>query len=184
MEKALDKGKIIAVYGPVVDVQFNPRRLLPGIYETIEVFTYKGQKVVLEIVEHRQNNICRCIALGPTYGLKRNSEAIATGSKLRIPKARNLYGRIVNVMGEAIDGRGEIKIEDAETIAVRRSHETEPIDIAETDGSKFVITETGIKAIDLLFPLVKGSKTGILGGAALGKTILILEIIHNIINKQ
>lgn len=184
MEKALDKGKIIAVYGPVVDVQFSPKRLPPGIYETIEVFTYKGQKVVLEIVEHRQNNVCRCIALGPTYGLKRNSEAIATGSKLRIPKAQNLYGRIVNVMGEAIDGQGEIKIKNAETVAVRRSHETEPIDIAETDGSKFVITETGIKAIDLLFPLVKGSKTGILGGAALGKTILILEIIHNIITKQ
>ncbi|HDN85090.1 MAG TPA: F0F1 ATP synthase subunit beta [Candidatus Aerophobetes bacterium] len=181
-----EKGKIMAVYGPVVDVAFENLELLPGIYEILETQTYDGKRLVLEVVEHRESNICRCIALGPTYGLQKNSEAIASSSLLMVPKAEYLFGRVVNVMGKPIDNKGEIKLKGTDGyIPTRRPMNTEVCDIGEGDSvTKYEITESGIKMIDLLFPLVKGSKTGIVGGAALGKTILILEIIHNIITQQ
>jgi len=187
MEKEIKrkKGKVVAVYGPVVDVGFEDVKLLPGIYETVRVATYDGKEIILEVVEHREDNICRCIALGPTYGLQRNSEAIPSGSLLMVPKAENLFGRIVNVMGQPIDEGEPINLKSDDFVPTRHPMDKESIDVDGGDGSRgYEITETGIKAIDLLFPLVKGSKTGILGGAALGKTVLILEIIHNIITKQ
>jgi F-type H+-transporting ATPase subunit beta len=188
MEKEIkkEKGKIVAVYGPVVDVGFKNVKLLPGIYETVSVSTYDGKEVILEVVEHRENNICRCIALGPTYGLQRNSDATPSGSLLMVPKAEHLFGRIVNVMGQPLDEGAAIKLSGPDDfVPTRRPMDKESIDVNDGEGSRgYEITETGIKAIDLLFPLVKGSKTGILGGAALGKTVLILEIIHNIITKQ
>lgn len=176
-------GKIISVYGSVVDTQFGSDKL-PAIYEIINASTFDGTGVVLEVVEHHEPNICRCIALNPTYGLQRNSPCRATGKPLSIPAGKNLYGRVVNVVGEAIDGKE--KTDRSLTVPIRRSQAgPEARDIIEVDARlKFDIMETGIKVIDLLAPLVKGSKTGILGGAGLGKTILILEIIHNIITKQ
>jgi F-type H+-transporting ATPase subunit beta len=134
-------------------------------------------------VEHYEPNICKCIALTPTYGVKRDSSCGATGKSLAVPVGDELYGRILNVMGNPIDDKGPINA--SEIIAVRsRSKEAQEVVIQEHAKLKYEIMITGIKAIDLLFPLVKGSKTGILGGAALGKTILILEIIHNIITEQ
>jgi F-type H+-transporting ATPase subunit beta len=185
-ETKREKGKITAVYGPVVDVTFKNVELLPGIYEVLDAKTYDGKEVVLEVVEHRENNVCRCIALGPTYGLQKNSDVTPSGSLLMVPKAEYLFGRIVNVLGKPLDGGKEIKLDSPdEFVPTRHPMDTESIDVTDADSSvSYEITETGIKMIDLLFPLVKGSKTGILGGAALGKTILILEIIHNIITKQ
>ncbi len=175
------KGKIAAIYGSVVDCAFDGK--IPAIYEVITAVTTAGEEVVLEVVEHHPPNICRCIALNFIYGLQRNSECIATGSVLRVPHGKYLYGRVVNVSGRPIDGMGAV--EAGETVAVRKAAQANK-EVFATDGDalKFEIMETGIKVIDLLSPLVKGSKTGILGGAGLGKTVLILEIIHNIISKH
>jgi len=179
---AVKEGKIIAVYGSVVDVQFKGQAL-PVIYEVINTATFSGQEVVLEVLEHHEPDICRCIALTPTYGLRRNSSCVATGKSLSVPTGENLYGRVVNVLGKPIDNKGDVAGTD--TIPVRSGRESRRQILVEAGSKlKFDIMETGIKAVDLLAPLVKGSKTGILGGAALGKTILMLEIIHNIITKH
>jgi F-type H+-transporting ATPase subunit beta len=177
------KGKIVAVYGSVVDVAFEAEKL-PIIYEIIRSTTFDESEVILEVVEHREPNICRCIALNFTYGLQRNSVCEATGKTLTVPDGESLYGRVVNVMGQPIDGKGPIDIK--KNITIRNHHQAflEKNILQENDELKFELMETGIKAIDLLSPLVKGSKTGVLGGAGLGKTILILEIIHNIITKH
>ncbi len=179
------KGKITGVYGSVVDVQFSDT-ILPAIHEVIKAATFDNKEVVLEVVEHLEPNICRCIALNPTYGIKRNSFAEATGKPLMVPVGNKVYGRVLNVMGKPIDGKGSIDVADSELIPIRNSHAYSADNeiFNEKEVLKFEIMETGIKVIDLLSPLVKGSKTGILGGAGLGKTILILEIIHNIITKH
>jgi F-type H+-transporting ATPase subunit beta len=177
------EGKIVSVYGPVVDAQFegNP---LPAVYEVINAQTFSGASVVLEVVEHYYPNICRCIALTSTYGLRRNSSCRSSGQALSVAEGSKLYGRVVNVLGKPIDKKGDI--DDSVRIPTRgllEDNRNQTI-LSDEKGLKFEIMETGIKVIDLMFPLVKGSKTGILGGAALGKTILILEIIHNIITKH
>jgi F-type H+-transporting ATPase subunit beta len=176
------EGKVVAVYGAVVDIQFEGTAM-PAIFEIVEGSTFYGEDIILEVVEHYDPNICRCIALTPTFGLKRNSPCTATGRVLSVPVGDKLYGRILNVLGEPIDGKGPVEAE--ERIAVRRSiQESKEVIVDQSEQLKFDIMQTGIKIIDLLSPLVKGSKTGVLGGASLGKTILILEIIHNIITKQ
>jgi F-type H+/Na+-transporting ATPase subunit beta len=172
-------GKVVAVYGSAVDVQFEDGRF-PAIFEIVKAATLDNREVVLEVVEHHQPNICRCMALHDTHGLRRNSACVATGAVLSVPQGQYLYGRVVNVLGQPIDGNGPI--DAPETVAVRNRGRKETTFF--DDGAKLEVMETGIKAIDLLSPLIKGSKTGILGGAGLGKTILILEIIHNIIKKH
>lgn len=173
------QGKVTAVYGSAVDVQFD-NVALPSIYEILTCVTLDNTEVVLEVIEHHQPNICRCIALNFTYGLCRNSACTATGKVLSVAEGQHLYGRVVNVLGKAIDGGAPIVA--PQTVAVRSPRKARQEFLSET--AKLEILETGIKAIDLLSPLIKGSKTGILGGAGLGKTILILEIIHNIITKH
>lgn len=176
------KGKITAISGSVVDVQFEGEEL-PAIYEVITAHTFDNNEVVMEVIEHRDPNICRCIALNQTYGLRRNSAASSAGRQLSVPVGEKLYGRVLNVLGQPIDGKGPIGA--SETIPIRNPQlSSERRKLVEEDAKiKYEIMETGIKVIDLLSPLLKGSKTGILGGAGLGKTILILEIIHNIISK-
>jgi len=175
-------GKIVSVFGSVVDVEFQGGKM-PAIYEVLRAFTFDGNEITLEVVEHHDPNICRCIALNFTYGLQRNSPIKTTGQVLSVPDGKYLYGRVVNVMGKPIDGGGPIEAGETIPVRSRRSGQKEAI-FDENIKVEFDIMETGIKVIDLLSPLVKGSKTGILGGAGLGKTILILEIIHNIITKQ
>lgn len=184
MEGNGKKGRVIAVYGSVVDVAFDSERL-PVIYEIIKGVTFDGNEVILEVVEHREPNICRCIALNFTYGLQRNSLCEATGSPLMVPDGESIYGRVVNVMGQPIDGKGPV--DRSKLIPIRNLYQSTLSSrtlLQDTEELKFELMETGIKVIDLLAPLVNGSKTGILGGAGLGKTILILEIIHNIITKH
>ena len=176
------KGKVIAVYGPVVDVQFENIDLPPGIYEILLTKNYNNEKIVLEIIEHKENGICRCVALSFTYGLRRNTPVEITNSVLAVPPGKDLYGRLINVLGEPIDGKGPIKTK--ERIPIHQPLLDRSIKIKDESELKYEIMETGIKVIDLLFPFIKGSKTGILGGAACGKSILILEIIHNIARKQ
>ncbi len=182
MEHTLE-GKIVAVYGAVVDVQF-ANSSMPGIHEVVKTYNFDGMEIILEVIEHREPNICRCIALTSTFGLVRNSACTSTGKALCVPAGERLYGRVVNVLGEPIDDKPPVAEGEMIPIHESRAKAREAGSMSAELRIEFEIMETGIKVIDLLFPLVKGSKTGILGGAALGKTILILEIIHNIITKH
>jgi F-type H+-transporting ATPase subunit beta len=177
-----EKGILISLYGSVADVVFEGKTL-PTLYEIIVASAFSGDEVIFEVIEHREGNICRCIALNSTYGVRRNSPCRATGTRLAVPSGEHLYGRVVNVLGRPIDDGPPIQ---AAASVLTRSPKTSQRALYYDGASKlrFEIMETGIKVIDLLSPLVKGSKTGILGGAGLGKTILILEIIHNIISKH
>ena len=173
-------GRIIAVYGPVVDVQFNKHDTRPSIYDIIRTQTYDGRKVVLEVVQHVNEDICRCISLGSTYGLQRDAACLSDGLPIEVPCSDKIYGRLLNVLGEPLDKKEEILGDTKRPI-----HQDRDIaDFAPKETKALEILETGIKMIDLLFPLVKGTKTGILGGAALGKSLLTLEIIHNITKRH
>lgn len=175
-------GRVISVEGPVVDVQFEPGDAMPNVYEAIETKNFDGEKITLEVVEHLENRVARCIALGSTLNIPYNTAAVPSGDVIRIPTGPEMFGRIVNVMGQAIDRQGEITT--AETAPIRRSIANVRLNPDHLLGGEPEILETGIKVFDFLFPLVKGSKTGILGGAALGKSILILEMIHNVVQKH
>ncbi|MCX5708839.1 MAG: F0F1 ATP synthase subunit beta [Candidatus Omnitrophica bacterium] len=177
----LKKGYVISVQGPVVDVKFDLEKDIPAIYENINTQTVDGKRVVLEVAEHMQGNIARCIAINSTFNLQRNAEVICSGSTIQIPAGDSIYGRIINIWGDAIDQKGEIP--PGERLPIRGQRLYQKVS-SKTKTEKFEVLETGIKIIDLLFPLVKGSKNGILGGAALGKSILTLEIIHNIVKKH
>ncbi|MBL7092297.1 MAG: F0F1 ATP synthase subunit beta [Candidatus Omnitrophica bacterium] len=185
----MKKGKVIAIQGPVVIVRFAPGEAPPAIYDILETETYNGQRVVLEVVEYvgRRatdiDNIARCIPLTPIFGLQRNAEILACDSGIKTPVGKETCSRILNVLGEPIDKKGPLK-----TKLTRFTHKKKAVALNNIEGAKgslrFEVMETGIKALDLLFPLIKGTRTGILGGAALGKSILILELMHNIIKKQ
>ncbi len=166
------QGRIEALYGPVVDIRFKDG--LPRMYERVVTQNCEGEDIDLEVVAYLGEDIARCIALAPTYGLKRWAAAEALARPITVPEAENVTGRILNVLGEPIDNKGSIAA--GEMFPIRR------LDMGKKErmvSEEVEILETGIKVIDLLSPLVKGSKTGIIGGAALGKSILTLEIINN-----
>ncbi len=171
-------GSIVSVFGPVVDVKFEGVSV--SLNEALSV-DCNGKELILEVVEHTGDNICRCVSLGATYGLQRNAQVTRKGSPLTIPTGDGLYGRVINALGQPIDGKGEIKSDHY--MPIHKSADIPKVHIKKKSGLDFNVIETGIKAIDLLFPFVKGSKIGALGGAACGKTILVLEIIHNITKK-
>ncbi len=176
------KGTVIAAQGPIVDVQFKSLKDLPAIHETVTVKTFDGRVIVLVVAEHLQNLVVRCLSFGPTVNLKRNAEAEASGGPLKIPVGECLFGRIINVTGEPIDNKGKI---DAKVMASTEKD----ISRAYLNPDRLIVQEpklleTGIKMVDLLFPMIKGSKTGLIGGAGLGKTVLMLELIHNVIAKH
>ncbi|MFA5092812.1 MAG: F0F1 ATP synthase subunit beta [Candidatus Omnitrophota bacterium] len=181
MEEKL--GKVIAVYGSVVDVQFPVDVELPEIKALLKVLGNLQKEVLLHVVEHRMHNVCRCIALGFTYGVGRNMSVRQEKQGLVIPRnIEALYGRVLNAMIKPVDYKEGFDLTDGIAITNTVSHAK--LEVSPEGQSKAEVIQTGIKMIDLLFPLVKGSKTGLLGGAACGKTILILEIIHNIITYQ
>jgi len=175
-------GKVISVQGPVVDVKFEHSEDVPNIYSVILTKNVLGEDIILEVAEHLPSNIARCIAINSTINLQRNAEAYVLSDAIQIPVGDVLYSRIVNVLGEPIDHKGEIV--SKEKWPIRRKDIEKEIKIEKGKRKGFEILETGIKIIDLLFPLVKGSKTGILGGAALGKSILVLEIIQHIVKRH
>ncbi len=175
-------GRVSAVHGPVVDVVFPHGGALPSLHEILRTSTQDRQEVVLEAIEHREGNVVRCFALTPTYGLARNAAVAPTGRPLMVPMGQRVLGRVVNVLGEPLDNKGALP--PGQDYPVRRGQTRERVSLNYKGAAGFEIIETGIKMIDLLFPLIKNTKTGVLGGAALGKSILTLEIIHNIIKKQ
>lgn len=174
-------GYVVSVQGPVVDVKFPSKDDIPNILENINTNTVDNKKVVLEVAEHFPGNVARCIAVNSTFNLQRSAPCYASGEPIQIPPGDTLYGRIINIWGEPIDQKGDLP--SGERIPIRKPRLGVRLSSSQDRPERFEIMETGIKIIDLLFPLVKGSKTGILGGAALGKSILTLEIIHNIVRK-
>jgi len=164
----MNVGKIVQVIGPVVDVEFERP---PLIYSGLEVEKGDG-RLVLEVQQHLGANVVRAVALGPTDGLFRGQKVIDTGKPISVPVGRGLLGRLINVYGEPIDNQGPIAAEKYYPI----HREPPPLMEQETEIEIF---ETGIKVIDLICPFPKGGKIGLFGGAGVGKTVLMLELIHN-----
>ena len=181
-EKQTTTGKVIAVQGPVVDVQFTRVEDMPDLHETIETKTFDKRVVILLVAEHLEGNIARCVALGSTLNLQRNAAAVAQGETLTIPIGDELFGRIINVMGDPIDGKGPILTQ--RRAPIHKDVSRVAMNVGELASGKAEIVETGIKVVDLLFPVVRGSKTGVIGGAGCGKTVLIMELIHNIVEEH
>jgi F-type H+/Na+-transporting ATPase subunit beta len=165
-------GKIVQIIGAVVDVEF-PEGELPEIYNALELKTDDGQRLVLEVQQHLGNDWVRCIAMATTDGLRRGIEAVDTGAPILVPVGKPALGRLLNVLGEPIDGKGELICDKYYPI-----HRPSPsFEDQETSSHVF---ETGIKVIDLIAPFTKGGKTGVFGGAGVGKTFIIMELIRNI----
>jgi F-type H+-transporting ATPase subunit beta len=165
------KGKVVQVIGTVVDVEFPPDEL-PAIYNGIEI-PLDGGKIVLETQHHIGNNWVRAVALTPTDGLRRGAEAIDMGSPITVPVGRATLGRLFNVFGEPLDGLGEVKAEQRYPI-----HRLPP-SLVEQETTPQML-ETGLKVMDLITPFTKGGKVGAYGGAGVGKTVIITELIRNI----
>jgi F-type H+-transporting ATPase subunit beta len=165
------KGKVVQVIGTVVDVEFPPDEL-PAIYNGIEI-PLDGGKIVLETQHHIGNNWVRAVALSPTDGLRRGAEAIDMGSPITVPVGRATLGRLFNVFGEPLDGLGEVKAEQRYPI-----HRLPP-SLVEQETTPQML-ETGLKVMDLITPFTKGGKVGAYGGAGVGKTVIITELIRNI----
>lgn len=166
-----NKGKIVQVSGPVIDVEFENGNL-PSIKEALYVMN-NGKKCVMEVSQHIGHNVVRCIMLAASEGLCRDMEVTATGAGIQVPVGEKTLGRLFNVLGEALDD-GEA-LEDAEHWCIHREPPT-----FENQSPVVEMLETGIKVIDLLAPYAKGGKIGLFGGAGVGKTVLIQELIHNI----
>jgi len=181
-------GRVVQIIGPVVDIEFPPGQL-PSIYNAIKIPKRETgigirpsqqdlmQELVLEVQTELGNNQVRCLALGVTDGLERGAEAHDTGSAIRVPVGKETLGRIFNVLGQPIDQKGPVKTKD--TYPIHRPAPT----LEEQDPSKNVF-ETGIKVVDLICPYARGGKTGLFGGAGVGKTVLIMELIHNVATKH
>jgi F-type H+-transporting ATPase subunit beta len=176
------RGRVIAVQGPVVDVKFNSVEDMPDLHEVIKTRTFDRRDAMLVVAEHLEGNLARCVSLASTLNLQRNAPAIGTGSPLKVPVGNALFGRIVNVMGQPIDGKGPIAAEAMWPI--HRDISKVDLSVDKVRSSRADVLETGIKVVDLLFPVVRGSKTGIIGGAGCGKTVLISELIHNIVEEH
>ena len=164
-------GKIVQVIGPVVDIRFHPDHL-PTILNEIDIVKPDG-KMVAEVAQHIGDDIVRCIAMSSTDGLVRGMECIDTGAPIEVPVGNEVLGRMFNVLGEPIDGLGDVKATQKRPI-----HREAPSFAEQRSSSE--ILETGIKVIDLLCPYTKGGKIGLFGGAGVGKTVLEQELIHNI----
>jgi len=167
------KGKVIQIFGPVLDVRFSPEEV-PPLYNALRIKDAKnGREVVAEVMQDLGDGIVRCVALGPTEGFYRGAEAEDTGAPVMVPVGPETLGRIFNVLGEPID-----KMEPPKN-APRQPIHKQPPSLAE-QSTEIVPFETGIKVIDLLCPFPKGGKIGLFGGAGVGKTVILMELIRNV----
>jgi F-type H+-transporting ATPase subunit beta len=171
LEVIMAKGKVVQVIGTVVDIEFPPDGL-PTLFNAVEIDT-DGGKIVLEVQDHIGNNWVRCLALAPTDGLARGVEAVDTGVPITVPVGRGTLGRLFDVTGQPLDNLGEVKATENWPI-----HRPPPSFQAQETTPQLL--ETGLKVIDLITPFTKGGKTGAYGGAGVGKTLIIMELIRNI----
>ena len=202
----LQKGKVAQVIGPVVDVEFASDNELPRIYDSLEITRPDGTKLILEVQSHIGEDVVRAISMDSTEGLSRDTEVIATGSPIKMPVGHDIYGRLFNVIGDGVDGLGNLPKDGDNGLPIHReAPKFEELSTTTEDGlgnlpkdgdnglpihreaPKFeelsTTTEvlfTGIKVIDLIEPYAKGGKIGLFGGAGVGKTVLIQELINNI----
>jgi F-type H+/Na+-transporting ATPase subunit beta len=167
----MNKGKIVQIIGPVVDVEFGEK--LPEIYNSLEIKLDEKSKLVVEVAQHLGGNKVRAVAMGSTDGLCRGMEVHDTGAPINVPVGQETLGRMFNLLGEAIDGKENIKAK--KTLPIHRSAPK-----FSEQSTEAQIFETGIKVIDLICPFVKGGKVGLFGGAGVGKTVVIQELIRNI----
>ncbi|MDR1123385.1 MAG: F0F1 ATP synthase subunit beta [Elusimicrobiota bacterium] len=168
----MNKGKVVQIIGPAVDVRFETSAL-PAINNAVEITAPAGGKVVAEVAQQLGDNMVRCVALAPTDGLARGNEAFDTGGPLTVPVGEACLGRLMDVLGAPQDYRGEIKTD-------KRASVHTPPPALEDQVTTPAIFETGIKVIDLIAPYQKGGKVGLLGGAGVGKTVIIMELINNV----
>lgn len=165
-------GRVAQVLGSVVDIEFSDGEL-PSIYEAVEVIKPEGDRLVLEVEKHLGDNAARCVAMDSTDGLQRGIPARRTFSPIKVPVGEITLGRIFNVLGEPVDGKGAVT---ADTYYPIHRHAPE----FEEQSTRIEVFETGLKVIDLIAPFTKGGKTGIFGGAGVGKTVIIMELIRSI----
>lgn len=170
MEKNI--GNIVQVIGPVVDIRFKEDNL-PALLNAVEIITKAEDVLVVEVAQHVGDDIVRCISMGSTDGLIRGMEATNTGEPIAVPVGKQTLGRLFNVLGETIDEKGEL--DNPELMPIHREAPT--FEEQETSTDMF---ETGIKVVDLIAPYSRGGKVGLFGGAGVGKTVLIQELINNI----
>jgi F-type H+-transporting ATPase subunit beta len=163
------RGRVVQVMGPVVDIGF-PDGELPEIYDAVEI-SQDGGKLVVEVQQHVGNDWVRCVAMATTDGLRRGTETIATGEPIKVPVGPVTLGRIFNVLGEPVDNRGP-----AEADVYYPIHRAAPSFEEQVTQPEFL--ETGVKVVDLIAPFTRGGKTGVFGGAGVGKTIIIQELIY------
>ena len=164
-------GTIVQVIGAVLDIKFPPESL-PNLLNAIEIDNH-GKRLVVEVAQHIGDDTVRCIAMGSTDGLVRGMQAVDTGSSIKVPVGEQTLGRIFNLLGEAVDNKPQPETEEKWEI-----HRPAPT-FEEQEASNEVL-ETGIKVVDLIAPYLKGGKIGLFGGAGVGKTVLIMELINNI----
>ncbi len=165
-----NKGIVTQIIGPVVDVTF--KNNLPAIYNALKI-NVEGKELVLEVQQHLGNDVVRAVAMDATEGLRRGLEVIDTGAPITVPVGKAVLGRILNVLGQPVDEAGPV--ETTEFLPIHREAPK-----FEEQGTEVEVFETGIKVIDLLAPYIKGGKIGLFGGAGVGKTVLIMELINNI----
>src|SRR5258708_121791 len=166
-------GSVVQVLGAVVDVEFPPEQL-PELYNAVTVRPDGAEKdLTLEVEQHLGNNWVRCVAMGPTDGLQRGTDALNTGAPISVPVGPMTLGRIFNVLGHAVDNKAEVL--DSPRMPIHREAPTLEDQVANVE-----IFETGIKVFDLICPFMKGGKIGAFGGAGVGKTVIIQELINNI----
>ncbi|PKO11002.1 MAG: F0F1 ATP synthase subunit beta [Chloroflexi bacterium HGW-Chloroflexi-2] len=170
MEK--NNGKVLQVLGGVVDVQFPPDNI-PDLFEALEINNDDGTKIILEVQKQLANSAVRCISMASTDGLQRGVYAIRTHNSIKVPVGLATLGRIFNVLGEPVDGLGEVNADSYYPI-----HRSAPP--FSEQSTRVEVFETGLKVVDLIAPFTKGGKTGIFGGAGVGKTVIIMELIRSI----
>ncbi len=168
-------GRVAQIIGPVIDVEFETEAELPRIYDSLEITRKDGSLLVLEVQSHIGEDTVRSISMDSTDGLSRGTEVVATGKAIQMPVGKDIYGRLFNVIGDAIDGLGNLPKEGENGLPIHRQAPK-----FEDLSTSTEVLFTGIKVIDLIEPYAKGGKIGLFGGAGVGKTVLLMELINNI----
>lgn len=178
-EERRGRGRLVSVQGPVVDCCFENFLDMPALFDVVEAFTVDGQRVVLQTAEHLSHSVVRTVSLMDTLNLQLNSVCYNTFQPITIPMGDGCYGRVMDSTGRPLDNGGAFDCPGR--VPTKSIIKPVSFNLNNKKGERAIVLETGIKYFDLLFPLVKGSKTGVLGGAGCGKTVVILELINNIV---